>query len=379
VSLKLTWKALAIAAGILAALVSTGCGDSSPTSPTPPPTNGPVIQSVTPVTGTTFGGTVVTIQGTGFVAGATVAFGGTAATAVTVESAQKITATTPAHTSGAASVVVSGSTGSGTLASAFTFATPGVTNAAPVIRSITPQGRRTNEPASFADLGEGIDVSATVEDAETAVDKLEYSWSADYGTFTGTGARVTWTAPAAVSLATPILVTLTLRVTERYQGPDPNGLPVEKTNTATATSSVSLHDSASEISTMAYNFLVAFSHSDIPVDQVVRDFTPSCDGTAAEKQDVQKHRLQRKMVSYTVWPPVVSVNFGGTCPFRSVHGDACANVQVEWHSTVLVVGDPHYAWTDNTAGFDQVTSVYQTGRWWLCQSDYDVRSQSYTK
>ncbi|HEX7486451.1 MAG TPA: IPT/TIG domain-containing protein, partial [Vicinamibacterales bacterium] len=116
VSLKLTWKALAIAAGILAALVSTGCGDSSPTSPTPPSTNGPVIQSITPVTGTTFGGTVVTIQGTGFVAGATVAFGGTAATAVTVVSTQKITATTPAHASGAASVVVSGSTGSGTLA-----------------------------------------------------------------------------------------------------------------------------------------------------------------------------------------------------------------------------------------------------------------------
>jgi hypothetical protein len=32
-----------------------------------------------------------------------------------------------------------------------------------------------------------------------------------------------------------------------------------------------------------------------------------------------------------------------------------------------------------TAGFDQVAGVYSNGRWPLCQSDYDMRTQSFTK
>ena len=48
----------------------------------------------------------MTIAGTGFLAGATVSFGGTAATNVVVASSTSITATTPAHAAGAVNVVV---------------------------------------------------------------------------------------------------------------------------------------------------------------------------------------------------------------------------------------------------------------------------------
>ena len=48
----------------------------------------------------------MTITGTGVTAGATVTFGGTAATGVAVVSATSITATTPAHAAGAVNVVV---------------------------------------------------------------------------------------------------------------------------------------------------------------------------------------------------------------------------------------------------------------------------------
>jgi hypothetical protein len=48
----------------------------------------------------------VTINGTGFAAGATVTFGGTAATSVVVVNSTKITAVTPAHAVGAVNVVV---------------------------------------------------------------------------------------------------------------------------------------------------------------------------------------------------------------------------------------------------------------------------------
>ena len=57
----------------------------------------PTVTGVSPTSGSTAGGTAVTIAGTGFLSGATVSFGGTAATGVNVVSGSSITATTPAH------------------------------------------------------------------------------------------------------------------------------------------------------------------------------------------------------------------------------------------------------------------------------------------
>ncbi len=86
----------------------------------PPPT----VTSVAPSSGPTAGGTVVTLTGTNLIDGATVTFGGTAATGVTVNSSTSITATTPAHTAGAADVVVTNpDTQIGALAGGFTFVT----------------------------------------------------------------------------------------------------------------------------------------------------------------------------------------------------------------------------------------------------------------
>jgi len=84
----------------------------------PPPT----VASVAPPSGPAVGGTVVTITGTNFTAGATVSFGGTAATGVIFVDAFTITATTPAHAAGAVTVVVTNPDGqSGSLAAAFTY------------------------------------------------------------------------------------------------------------------------------------------------------------------------------------------------------------------------------------------------------------------
>ena len=51
---------------------------------TTPVNPAPTVSSISPVSGTTAGGTPVTITGTGFLAGATVSFGGTSATGVGV-------------------------------------------------------------------------------------------------------------------------------------------------------------------------------------------------------------------------------------------------------------------------------------------------------
>ena len=61
---------------------------------------------MTPTSGTTAGGTGITVTGTGFLAGATVTLGGTAASNVTVVNSRTITATTAAHAAGAVNVVV---------------------------------------------------------------------------------------------------------------------------------------------------------------------------------------------------------------------------------------------------------------------------------
>jgi len=82
------------------------------------------ISGVSPVSGSTLGGTAVTITGQGFQSGATVSFGGTAAKVNSVN-ATSIAAVTPAHAAGAVNVTVTNSTGTGaTRSSAFTYVAP---------------------------------------------------------------------------------------------------------------------------------------------------------------------------------------------------------------------------------------------------------------
>jgi hypothetical protein len=95
----------------------------------PPPT----ITSLSPTSGSASGGTPVTISGSNFVSGATVTFGGTAAT-VTSITATTIAVTTPAHAAGTVSVVVTNPDGqSATLTNSFTYNAPG-----PTIKTVSP-------------------------------------------------------------------------------------------------------------------------------------------------------------------------------------------------------------------------------------------------
>lgn len=82
----------------------------------------PTVTAVSPTTGSTGGGTRVTLTGTNFVSGATVKFGSSAASSVVVVSPTQITAVTPPHKPGAVNVVVTNPNGKkGTLTSGFTY------------------------------------------------------------------------------------------------------------------------------------------------------------------------------------------------------------------------------------------------------------------
>ena len=360
-------------AALIAALLP-GCG-GNPGGPGPV-VNAPIVHSITPATGASSGGTAVTIRGLYFIAGATVVIGGRPAGNVVVQSADVITATTPAASgSGAVEVGVTTSAGSGILAGGFTYGAPPV-NAPPLIASITAQGSRARQPANFADLGEIITVSANVTDLETPTGQLEYHWTATAGAFSGNGASVTWQAPAVS--ATPVTVGLVLRVVERY---GPSGtLQHEVSRTRT----LSLHDSTREVGSMARRFLTEFSRPqtnqnwrDVMLDfDLDRNVCPNPGLVDDEREDVEFHYRNFVMHAYDIGAASVAVNFGGACPIPgrvNRPGDACVTVPVFWDST-----DKRDNVRRQTRGTDYLAAVYSSdqARWRLCSSDLPGSSQT---
>ena len=235
-------------APIVGLAILQSCGGGNPAGPSPSgPT--PSVTAVAPNSGSTLGGTKVTLSGTNFGAGVLVTFGGVAATGTQVLSPTQLTTMTGEHASGAVDVVVTLGTKRASLAGAFTYVAPSKNpNESPTITSLKAQGSREDEPAQFADLGEEISITATVTDAESSPDSLTYEWSADLGTFSGTGPQVKWRAPTSGS--TPAKATLTLVVVEKYQTTNDSGLPVTAENRVNKSVTVSVHDSVKEVGDM---------------------------------------------------------------------------------------------------------------------------------
>jgi len=85
----------------------------------------PTVSAIAPDYGSSAGGTSVTVTGTGFVAGASLAIGGSAATGVNVASSTTLTATTGAGAAGPADVTVTNpDTLFGTLAAGYAYVDP---------------------------------------------------------------------------------------------------------------------------------------------------------------------------------------------------------------------------------------------------------------
>ena len=95
----------------------------------------PTITTVTPNSGTTLGGTAITIIGNNLLNTSNVIIGGVAATSVVVVSATQITAITPSGSVGVKPVAVTTPNGSVTKSSAFTYV---YIEPAPTITSISP-------------------------------------------------------------------------------------------------------------------------------------------------------------------------------------------------------------------------------------------------
>ncbi|MBL7664725.1 MAG: IPT/TIG domain-containing protein [Bacteriovoracaceae bacterium] len=118
----------------------------------------PTVTSVSPNIGPLAGAQAVTVTGTGFIAGATVAFTGNACTGITVVSPTQITCTTPAHTAGFKNIVVTNTDGQlGVLASGYNYV------AAPTVTSVLPVGGNTAGGTAVTITGTGFLTGATVD------------------------------------------------------------------------------------------------------------------------------------------------------------------------------------------------------------------------
>jgi hypothetical protein len=137
------------------------------------------IGSVSPISGPAAGGTKVTLTGTNFQSGASVTFGGLAASSITVSNSTTIVATTPAHSSGSVAVTVTNTDGTTTtLNTGYAFHSVDLNWSAPSSSSVTVSGynvyRASASSGPFTVLNGTSPVSGTSYDDTTVQGSTTY-------------------------------------------------------------------------------------------------------------------------------------------------------------------------------------------------------------
>jgi hypothetical protein len=153
----------------------------------------PTVTGVSPSAGPTGGGTSVTITGTNLTGATGVAFGSTAATSFTVNSATQITATAPAGTAGTVDVTVTtpGGTSTTSTADQYTYAAP------PTATSVTPGAGPTGGGTSVTITGTNL----------TNASAVQFGGSAATSFTVNSATSITATAPAESAGTVDVTVT----------------------------------------------------------------------------------------------------------------------------------------------------------------------------
>jgi formylglycine-generating enzyme required for sulfatase activity len=121
------------------------------------PAPAPTVSSVSPTSGSTLGGTAITITGTNLTGASSVTVGGVAATSVVVVSPTRITAVTPAGTAGAKTVAVTTAGGTATVTNGFTYVVP-----APTVSSVSPTSGSTSGGTAITITGANLTGASSV-------------------------------------------------------------------------------------------------------------------------------------------------------------------------------------------------------------------------
>lgn len=228
----------------------------------------------------------------------------------------------------------------------------------PVVINTPPTIAEVRTSAPRADADQEIEVTAFVQDTETPLDQLTYTWSAlpATGVFAGTGPLVRWRAPRQQK--TPDDYTLTLTVTEKYTSA---GQPQE--NKVSSSVTVHYNDSVAEVNALAVQFYKDFGAYDVGAAECVRNF--SGNGTCAsekemELQQIQANRDRRdyRIVGSTLnMTPLITLDSSMT---------GATFLQSCTFDDVSTVNGKHTL----TTGDCYLTAVYENWRWWLCKSNF---------
>ncbi len=243
---------------------------------------------------------------------------------------------------------------------------PPPVNTSPQIKAITASDTRV-------EVGTPITLTATVEDAETAVANLEFRWSAQTGTFTGNGAVVTW-SPAA-NAPTPADYVIELTVVETYRTGPTGTIVLENKTTSTMTAHV--NNSQKELADLSLRFLGDFANSSISPERCVSEFSDSCRGKKDELQDIIDNRHDFLILSSSLRHTSLQVAASRTS--ATVH-TACSFTSRVIAATPQSGGclaDPascKLGSIQNADGDCWTTSVYERGRWWICTSNYTPKT-----
>ncbi|MFE2161159.1 IPT/TIG domain-containing protein [Streptomyces lydicus] len=198
----------------------------------------PAVISVSPTSGSTAGGTTVTVTGTGFTGATAVRFGATQAPSFTVVSDTQITATTPLGT-GTVQVTVTTPIGTSNQFVTYTY----VTTPAPVLSSVSPVSGPSAGGATVTLTGTGFTGATAVRFGATPASFVVNSATQITATApAGSGTvQVTVTGPGGTSNGVPFTYTTapvpTLTSMTPTSGPTAGGTTVTLTGTGLATAS----------------------------------------------------------------------------------------------------------------------------------------------
>jgi hypothetical protein len=236
---------------------------------------------------------------------------------------------------------------------------PPVLNTPPQIKSVTAS-------TAIAEVGAPVTLTAVVEDAETPVASLTYEWKADTGTFTGTGAVVTWVA--GQDAKTPADVAFTLTVTERYTS---GSIPAE--NKASGVTTVHVNNSPKELAELSLRFLGDFATSSVSPEKCVSEFSDSCSGKKAELGDITDNRHDFLILASQLRTTGVDIASSRTAATVHTFCSFTSRVITQSPQSEGCRNDPGscpFNGEGTVQGDCVTTSVYEKGRWWLCTSSF---------
>ena len=224
---------------------------------------------------------------------------------------------------------------------------PPPVNNPPRITSVTVNLNRV-------EVGQPVTVTATVTDDETLPANLKYEWTAEAGTFSGSGNVVVWTAPMITPTPLPGVHAITLAVVERY-GSDL--APLEHRITGRSPD-VFVDDSPKTVRAMSEEFMRDFANNSVTPQLCVRNFSDSATcqrGKQSELEDIIEVRRDYSVQSYTFSPRPAIINMGRT---RATVSGRCAFTSIRKKTNETVF----------PAGTCVLELVNESNRWWMCES-----------